>query len=53
MSSERRRGLVEKDHPQLSMSRQCAVLGISRGSLYYEPKSESELNLQLMHELGY
>lgn len=51
MSSERRRGLVEKHHPQLSISRQCAVLGISRGSLYYEPKGESELNLQLMRAI--
>lgn len=51
MSSERRRGLVEQDHPQLSMSPQCAVLGISRGSLYDEPKGESELNLQLMREI--
>jgi len=42
---------VEKDHPSLSMSRQCQLLGISRGGLYYRPKGESELNLQLMREI--
>ena len=51
MSKERRRSVVEKDHATLSLSRQCVLLGISRGSLYYAPKGESEFNLQLMREL--
>lgn len=51
MSKQRRRALVEKDHPQLTLSRQCVLLGISRGSLYYEPKGETDLNLQLMREI--
>ena len=51
MSKQRRRALVEKDHPQLSLSHQCALLSISRGSLYYQAKGESDLNLQLMREI--
>jgi putative transposase len=51
MSVERRRTKVEKDHPQLSLSRQCALLGISRSGLYYQPRGESELNLELMRQL--
>ena len=38
MSVERRRGLVERDHHELSVVRQCWLLGISRGSVYYQPR---------------
>ncbi len=51
MSKERRRNVVEKDPATLSLSRQCVLLGISRGSLYYAPKGESEFNLRLMCEI--
>jgi len=33
------------------MSRQCRVLGISRGSFYYAPRGESQENLALMRQL--
>ena len=36
---------------QLSVARQCALLGLSRSSLYYEPKGESEANLALMRRI--
>jgi len=39
---------VEANHPQLSVRRQCALLGISRGSLYYQAAEESQKNLELM-----
>jgi putative transposase len=39
---------VEPNHFQLSVRRQCALLGISRASLYYESVQESEENLELM-----
>lgn len=51
MSVERRREKVERDHPQLSLSRQCRLLGLSRGSFYYEPKGESKENLALMRRI--
>ena len=35
MSRERRQELVYLQHPTLSTLRQCALLGISRFSLYY------------------
>jgi len=34
--------------PGLSVGKQCALLSISRSSFYYEPKGESEMNLDLM-----
>ena len=43
--------MVERDHPELSLSRQCRLLGISRGSFYYEPKGESKESLALMRQI--
>ena len=40
--------MVEAEHPELSIRRQCQLLGINRASLYYEPVGESEENLRLM-----
>jgi putative transposase len=33
---------------QLSLSGQCKLLSLSRSSIYYQAKGESELNLKLM-----
>ena len=38
MAVEARRSRVEKEHPALSISRQCALLGVNRSSLYYKAK---------------
>jgi putative transposase len=46
-----RRQLVEPGHPHLSVRRQCALLGLSRAALYYAPRPESAVNLQLMRLL--
>ena len=51
MSVERRRAAVDRDHPKLSVSRQCRLLSISRGGLYYEKKGESAFNLALMRRI--
>ncbi len=40
--------MVERDHPGLSITRQCRLLQVSRSSVYYEARGESPLNLQLM-----
>ena len=37
--------------PELSIRRQCELLGISRSGFYYEPCPESEENLALMRRL--
>jgi putative transposase len=46
-SVSQRRAAVKRSN-RLSMARQCELLSIHRSGLYYAPKSESELNLQLM-----
>ena len=50
-SIEELRPLVEPGHPEISMRRQCELLGVNRSSLYYEPVGESQENLMLMRLL--
>jgi len=45
LSVERRREVVDRSHPSLSMVRQCRLLDISRSGLYYQPKGISEEDL--------
>ncbi len=40
--------MIERDHPDLSVGEQCALLSIPRSSFYYTPQSETEQNLALM-----
>ena len=51
MSPGRRREMVDREHPKLPIVRQCALLGVSRSSLYYRPKAVSEEDLSLMGEI--
>ena len=45
------RPLIEPGHPELSVRRQCALLGLNRSSLYYEPAAETAETLRLMRLL--
>jgi len=38
---------VEADHAEISVRRQCDLLGVNRSGLYYQPVGESEENLML------
>ena len=40
--------MIEPTHPEISLRRQCELLGLARASYYYQPAGESELNLRLM-----
>jgi hypothetical protein len=44
----RRKTLVEPGHPQLSLVRQCQLLGVSRSSLYYQPVGPTEEECTLL-----
>ncbi len=37
--------MIERGNPNLSITRQCRILSISRSSFYYATKGESEANL--------
>jgi putative transposase len=45
------RALVEPNHAELSVRRQCALLGLNRASFYYQAATETEENLRLMRLL--
>jgi len=45
------RSLVERGHPEISVRRQCELLGVNRSGLYYQAVGESEENLLLMRLL--
>ena len=51
MSPARRRQMVDREHPKLPIVRQCALLGVTRSSIYYRPKAASEEDLFLMGEI--
>jgi len=48
LSVERRREVVDRSYPSLSVVRQCTLLDISRSGLYYQSKGISEEDLTLM-----
>ena len=50
-STEDLRPLVDWSHADISVRRQCELLGVNRAGLYYEPLGESDENLQLMRLL--
>ncbi|MGC1318979.1 MAG: IS3 family transposase [Pseudolabrys sp.] len=48
LSLDRRKAMIEPDHPRLSIVRQCELASISRSSFYREPTVESAATLRLM-----
>jgi putative transposase len=50
-SRDERKEMVDRDHPGLSIQRQCKVLKIHRSGLYYKPTEESPENLAIMRQL--
>ena len=51
MSRGERKAMIVREHPELSLRRQCEVLSISRSSFYHEPKGESPSTLALMRRI--
>jgi putative transposase len=51
ISVEAKRQLVEPGHPGISLRRQCALLGVARWSLYYQPVGDSAEDVELMRLL--
>ena len=51
MSRERRREMVDREHPVLSTVRQCALLDISRSSLYYRLRGTCSKDLAMMKRI--
>src|SRR5690554_3504649 len=41
--------MIERGHPQVSLSRQCELLKLSRSSVYYVPREQCQEDLDLMY----
>lgn len=51
LSSSERRRLVEREKKGLPLSIQAELLGISRSSLYYQPRGPSEREIRIKHRI--
>lgn len=51
MSREDRKAMITSSRADLSLSRQCELVSISRSSFYYTPRGESAENLALMRRI--
>jgi len=43
-----KRKMISKGHSKISLQKQCDLLEIHRSGMYYKPRGESELNLEVM-----
>jgi len=46
-----RRQMIERNHRQLPLTVQCRLLGVSRSSLYYQPRAVSPEEVALKHRI--
>jgi putative transposase len=51
MSAPDRRAKLDRDHPQLSVRRQCAMLGIARSGVYRLPRPANDDDLSLLRRI--
>jgi putative transposase len=51
LSPEQRRLWIDPQNPELSVQRQCELLGLPRSTYYYQSRAESAENLRLMRRL--
>jgi len=51
MSAPDRRSKLDRDHPHLSVRRQCAMLGVARSGVYRTPQPANDNDLALMRRI--
>ena len=51
MSAPDRRALIDRDHGDLSIRRQCALLGVARSGVYRPPRPANDNDLGLMRRI--
>lgn len=51
MSPAKKRSMVQRDHPELSISRQCKLVNLSRSAFYYTPVGVDAETLAMMKEI--
>ena len=53
MSRNQRQAMIDRDHQQMSLVRQCTLLNVSRASLYYRPVPTKTEDLELMARMDH
>ena len=43
--------MVAREYPELNISQKCALLDLTRSTLYYKPTPMSESNLRIMSRI--
>ena len=51
MSASDRRAKLDRHHPDLSVRRQCAMLGVARSGVYRKPRSANDNDLEAMRRI--
>ena len=51
MSASNRRAKLDRDHPDLSVRRQCAMLGVARSGVYRKPQPANDNVLEAMRRI--
>lgn len=51
LSLEEKRKRIERDHPVISLNRQCQLLDLWKGAFYYRPVAMDPYNLELMDKI--
>ena len=51
MSPSERRDMIREENINLSLTRHCNLLKISRSSIYYKPVGFEQATIDLMHEI--
>jgi putative transposase len=51
MSPSERRDMIREENTNLSLTRHCNLLKISRSSIYYKPVGFDQTTIDLMHEI--
>lgn len=51
MSPEKKRAMIKRDHPALSISQQCKLVRLSRSAFYYTPVGINADTLAIMKEI--
>ena len=51
MSASNRQAKLDRDHPDLSVRRQCAMLGVARSGVYRKPRPANDNDLEAMRRI--
>lgn len=51
MSPAKKRSMIQRDHPDLSISQQCKLVSLSRSAFYYTPVGVNADTLAMMKEI--